>query len=169
MSRERTIRLIWERWLYISEYGFQWQINANTHSYSLNFRFVSNFECPVCAQVSAAGSGSLLGSASSLPLGFGMLGGLVPVSLPFQFPSLLNLPLGAAGSSAATSGSATSSNASFSTLTQSEWCTQARDVSTLCLLDSIWAPHTSSTDAEYNETWKDGVLIKMYTLDESYV
>nr|XP_046270560.1 ubinuclein-2b isoform X2 [Scatophagus argus] len=70
-------------------------------------------------QVSAAGSGGLLGSASPLPLGFGMLGGLVPVSLPFQFPPLLNLPpLGAAGSSAAASGSAASNNASFSTLTQ---------------------------------------------------
>lgn len=76
---------------------------------------------PVSAQVSTAGSGGLLGSASSLPLGFGMLGGLVPVSLPFQFPPLLNLPpLGTAGSSTAASGSAASSNASFSTLTQSE-------------------------------------------------
>ncbi|XP_070779315.1 ubinuclein-2-like [Enoplosus armatus] len=70
-------------------------------------------------QVSTAGSGSLLGSASSLPLGFGMLGGLVPVSLPFQFPPLLNLPpLGTAGSSSAGGGSAASSNASFSALTQ---------------------------------------------------
>ncbi|XP_029292936.1 ubinuclein-2b isoform X2 [Cottoperca gobio] len=70
-------------------------------------------------QVSTAGSGGLLGSASSLPLGFGMLGGLVPVSLPYQFPQLLNLPpLGTAGSSTAASGSAASSNASFSTLTQ---------------------------------------------------
>ncbi|XP_076866281.1 ubinuclein-2b isoform X2 [Brachyhypopomus gauderio] len=44
------------------------------------------------AQVSSSG-GTLLGSgAPSLPLGFGMLGGLVPVSLPFQFPGLLNLP-----------------------------------------------------------------------------
>ncbi|XP_023287409.1 ubinuclein-2-like isoform X1 [Seriola lalandi dorsalis] len=70
-------------------------------------------------QVSTAGGGSLLGSASSLPLGFGMLGGLVPVSLPFQFPPLLNLPpLGTAGSSTAASGAAASSNATFSTLTQ---------------------------------------------------
>ncbi|XP_070703436.1 ubinuclein-2b isoform X2 [Pempheris klunzingeri] len=70
-------------------------------------------------QVSTAGSGSLLSSPGSLPLGFGMLGGLVPVSLPFQFPPLLNLPsLGTAGSSTAASGSAASSNASFSTLTQ---------------------------------------------------
>uniref|UniRef100_A0A3Q3FSU1 Ubinuclein 2b n=1 Tax=Kryptolebias marmoratus TaxID=37003 RepID=A0A3Q3FSU1_KRYMA len=58
-------------------------------------------------------------SASSLPLGFGMLGGLVPVSLPFQFPSMLSLPqLGTGGSSPATSSSAASSNAAFSTLTQ---------------------------------------------------
>lgn len=70
-------------------------------------------------QVSTAGSSSLLSSPSSLPLGFGMLGGLVPVSLPFQFPPLLNLPpLGTAGSSAAANVSAASSNASFSTLTQ---------------------------------------------------
>ena len=82
----------------------------------------------VSSQVSTAGSGSLLGSASSLPLGFGMLGGLVPVSLPFQFPPLLNLPpLGTAGSSTAASGAAASSNASFSTLTQSEWRTQGTD------------------------------------------
>ncbi|XP_037545368.1 ubinuclein-2b [Nematolebias whitei] len=70
-------------------------------------------------QVSTTGSSSLLSSASSLPLGFGMLGGLVPVSLPFQFPSMLNLPqLGTGGSSPATSSSAASSNAAFSTLTQ---------------------------------------------------
>ncbi|XP_077381212.1 ubinuclein-2a isoform X2 [Festucalex cinctus] len=49
------------------------------------------------SQVSAAG-GPLLGSPSTLPLGFGMLGGLVPVSLPFQFPPLLNFsPPGAPG------------------------------------------------------------------------
>lgn len=77
--------------------------------------------CVSTSQVSSAGSGSLLGSASSLPLGFGMLGGLVPVSLPFQFPTLLNLPpLGTAGSSTAAGGAAASSNAPFSTLTQSE-------------------------------------------------
>ncbi|XP_026180222.1 ubinuclein-2b isoform X1 [Mastacembelus armatus] len=70
-------------------------------------------------QVSTAGSGALLGTPSSLPLGFGMLGGLVPVSLPFQFPPILNLPpLGTAGSSTAASGAAASSNAPFSTLTQ---------------------------------------------------
>ncbi|XP_016122306.1 ubinuclein-2a isoform X4 [Sinocyclocheilus grahami] len=43
------------------------------------------------SQVSSASGSNLLGSVPpSLPLGFGMLGGLVPVSLPFQFPSLLN-------------------------------------------------------------------------------
>ncbi|XP_044038401.1 ubinuclein-2b isoform X2 [Siniperca chuatsi] len=79
-------------------------------------------------QVSTAGSGSLLGSASSLPLGFGMLGGLVPVSLPFQFPPLLNLPpLGTAGSSTAAGSSAASSNASFSTLTQNVSQSQGGD------------------------------------------
>ncbi|KAJ7992724.1 hypothetical protein DPEC_G00281640 [Dallia pectoralis] len=62
-------------------------------------------------QVSSASS-NLLASAQTLPLGFGMLGGLVPVSLPFQFPSLLNLPplMGTAGSNTVTSGSSTSSN-----------------------------------------------------------
>ncbi|XP_054615973.1 ubinuclein-2b [Dunckerocampus dactyliophorus] len=65
-------------------------------------------------QVSSAGGSGLLGSTASLPLGFGMLGGLVPVSLPFQFPSLLNLPpLGTAGSSTAAGDSAASSNAPF--------------------------------------------------------
>ncbi|XP_077474843.1 ubinuclein-1-like [Stigmatopora argus] len=66
-------------------------------------------------QVSSAGS-SLLASGSSLPLGFGMLGGLVPVSLPFQFPPLLNLP--PLGTSTAPSSSAPTNNSSFSTLTQ---------------------------------------------------
>ncbi|KAL2087090.1 hypothetical protein ACEWY4_018149 [Coilia grayii] len=43
------------------------------------------------SQVSSAAATNLLGSVPpSLPLGFGMLGGLVPVSLPFQFPPLLN-------------------------------------------------------------------------------
>ncbi|XP_056144694.1 ubinuclein-2-like [Lampris incognitus] len=70
-------------------------------------------------QVSTAGGGGLLSTPTSLALGFGMLGGLVPVSLPFQFPSLLNLPpLGTTGSGAGASGSTTSNNASFSTLTQ---------------------------------------------------
>uniref|UniRef100_A0A4W6EYL0 Ubinuclein 2b n=1 Tax=Lates calcarifer TaxID=8187 RepID=A0A4W6EYL0_LATCA len=79
--------------------------------------FAKQFSAFSTTQVSTAGSSSLLGSASSLPLGFGMLGGLVPVS--FQFPPLLNLPpLGTTGSSTAASGSAASSNASFSTLTQ---------------------------------------------------
>ncbi|KAM9784101.1 uncharacterized protein ACBT44_021457 isoform 2-T2 [Syngnathus typhle] len=74
---------------------------------------------PQLPQASSAGGSSLLGSTPSLPLGFGMLGGLVPVSLPFQFPPLLNLPqLGAAGSSIPPTSSAASSNASFSTLTQ---------------------------------------------------
>lgn len=73
------------------------------------------------AQISTTGSGSLLSSASPLPLGFGVLGGLVPVSMPFQFPTMMNLPqLGTGGSSPATSSSSASSNAAFSTLTQSE-------------------------------------------------
>ncbi|CAN9505995.1 unnamed protein product [Ophioblennius macclurei] len=72
-------------------------------------------------QVSSSGSSSMLGSAPPLSLGFGMLGGLVPVSLPFQFPPLLNLPsLGAGGSGtvAAANSSAGGGGAPFSTLTQ---------------------------------------------------
>uniref|UniRef100_A0A1A7XBQ7 Ubinuclein 2 n=1 Tax=Iconisemion striatum TaxID=60296 RepID=A0A1A7XBQ7_9TELE len=78
------------------------------------------------SQVSTTGSGSLLSSAPSLPLGFGMLGGLV--SLPFQFPPLLNLSqLSSGGSSPATSSSAASSNAAFSTLTQNVSQSQGGD------------------------------------------
>ncbi|XP_014831454.1 PREDICTED: ubinuclein-2-like isoform X1 [Poecilia mexicana] len=70
-------------------------------------------------QVSTTGSGGLLGTASSLPLGFGMLGGLVPVSLPFHLSPMLNLSqLGTGGSNTATSSSAASNSAAFSTLTQ---------------------------------------------------
>ncbi|XP_077425840.1 ubinuclein-2-like [Vanacampus margaritifer] len=62
------------------------------------------------SQVSAAGP--LLGSPSTLPLGFGMLGGLVPISLPFQFPPLLNFsPPGAPGP--AGMGSAPGSNSGY--------------------------------------------------------
>lgn len=62
-------------------------------------------------QVSSAGS-SLLGTPPALPLGFGMLGSLVPVSLPFQFPPLLNFsPPGASG--AAGLGSASNSNSGY--------------------------------------------------------
>ncbi|XP_073680741.1 ubinuclein-2b [Garra rufa] len=53
---------------------------------------VSSATASPLSQVSSS-SAALLGSAGpSLPLGYGMLGGLVPVSLPFQFPNLLNLP-----------------------------------------------------------------------------
>ncbi|XP_034046689.1 ubinuclein-2b isoform X2 [Thalassophryne amazonica] len=77
-------------------------------------------------KVSTAGSSGLLGSPSSLPLSFGMLGGLV--SLPFQFPTLLNLPsLGTGGTNTAASGSAASSNAPFSTLTQNANQSQGGD------------------------------------------
>ncbi|XP_075870473.1 ubinuclein-2a isoform X2 [Nelusetta ayraudi] len=63
------------------------------------------------SQVSSAGS-SLLGSPTPLPLGFGMLGGLVPVSLPFQFPPLLSFsPPGGPG--AGGMGSAPSSNSGY--------------------------------------------------------
>ncbi|XP_029908578.1 ubinuclein-2a isoform X2 [Myripristis murdjan] len=64
------------------------------------------------SQVSTAGT-PLLGSPPALPLGFGMLGGLVPVSLPFQFPPLLNFSSpGAPG--AGSMGSAPSSNSGYS-------------------------------------------------------
>ncbi|MEQ2164596.1 hypothetical protein GOODEAATRI_008294, partial [Goodea atripinnis] len=60
----------------------------------------------------------LLSNHSALPLGFGMLGGLVPVSLPFQFPPLLSFSApGAAG--AASMGSTPSSNSGY-TLAQSD-------------------------------------------------
>lgn len=77
-------------------------------------------------KVSTDGGGSVLGSATSVPLGFEIPGhlpglGLVPVSLPFQFPQLLKLPsLGATGSTIVASSSATNTNLPFSTLTQSE-------------------------------------------------
>lgn len=68
-------------------------------------------------QVSSAGS-SLLATPPALPLGFGMLGSLVPVSLPFQFPPLLNFsPPGASG--AAGIGSAPNSNSGYA-LAQSD-------------------------------------------------
>lgn len=80
-----------------------------------------------------------MGSPSALPLGFGMLGGLVPVSLPFQFPPLLNFnPPGTPGATGM--GSGPSSNSGYS-LAQSdlmgEWmvCTY-----TFCVLLS--APAT---------------------------
>ncbi|KAM4535760.1 ubinuclein-2-like isoform 2-T2 [Fundulus diaphanus] len=79
-------------------------------------------------QVSTTGSGGLLASGSSLALGYGMLGGLVPVSLPFQFPSMLNLSqLGTGGSNTPTSSSAASSSAAFSTLTQNVSQSQGSD------------------------------------------
>ncbi|KAJ8253996.1 hypothetical protein COCON_G00206080 [Conger conger] len=69
------------------------------------------------SQISSAGS-SLLGTPPpSLPLGFGMLGGLVPVSLPFHLPSLLNFtpPTGQTGASAGSEGAmATGNNSGYS-------------------------------------------------------
>ncbi|XP_063048490.1 ubinuclein-2b isoform X2 [Engraulis encrasicolus] len=65
---------------------------------------------PQLSQVSSAGSALLGAAGPSLPLGFGMLGGLVPVSLPFQFPSLLNLPPPGVTSATGTAASVTSSS-----------------------------------------------------------
>uniref|UniRef100_A0AAR2KJW6 Ubinuclein 2b n=1 Tax=Pygocentrus nattereri TaxID=42514 RepID=A0AAR2KJW6_PYGNA len=70
---------------------------------------VSSASASQLPQVSSS-SGALLGSgAPNLPLGFGMLGGLVPVSLPFQFPGLLNLPTPTVTAAAANSANPTSS------------------------------------------------------------
>uniref|UniRef100_A0A8C9R3Q3 Ubinuclein-2-like n=1 Tax=Scleropages formosus TaxID=113540 RepID=A0A8C9R3Q3_SCLFO len=66
------------------------------------------------SQGSSATVGLLGASPSSLPLNFGMLGGLVPISLPFQYPPLLNFTSpggvvamggGSGGGNAAASGS----------------------------------------------------------------
>ncbi|KAJ4945203.1 hypothetical protein JOQ06_013738 [Pogonophryne albipinna] len=67
-------------------------------------------------QVSTVGS-PLLGGPSPLSLGFGMLGGLVHLSQPFQFPPLLNFSPGVPG--AAGMGSVPSSNSGY-TLAQSD-------------------------------------------------
>ncbi|KAJ8363457.1 hypothetical protein SKAU_G00122880 [Synaphobranchus kaupii] len=73
---------------------------------------VSSVHSSPLSQVTSPGS-NLLGPAPSLPLGFGMLGGLVPVSLPFQFPSLLNFtPPGAPGGSGL--GAAAANNSGYS-------------------------------------------------------
>ncbi|KAK7175446.1 hypothetical protein R3I93_002376 [Phoxinus phoxinus] len=78
---------------------------------------VSTAAATQLSQVSSASA--LLSSAGpSLPLGFGMLGGLVPVSLPFQFPNLLNLPSSVV--STATSGVSTNPSSSGFNLPQSE-------------------------------------------------
>ncbi|CAL8332148.1 unnamed protein product [Lota lota] len=81
-----------------------------------NGRVVSGTPSPShLAQVSSVAGAGLVGSPPTLPLGFGMLGGLVPVSLPFQFPSLLNFsaPPGVPG------GLGSTPNSGFS-LTQNE-------------------------------------------------
>ncbi|XP_052406968.1 ubinuclein-2b isoform X3 [Carassius gibelio] len=76
---------------------------------------VSTATASPLSQVSS--SSALLGSAGpSLPLGFGMLGGLVPVSLPFQFPNLLNLSSSVV--STATTGASTNPSSSGFNLSQ---------------------------------------------------
>uniref|UniRef100_A0A8C2IXZ7 Ubinuclein 2b n=1 Tax=Cyprinus carpio TaxID=7962 RepID=A0A8C2IXZ7_CYPCA len=78
---------------------------------------VSTATASPLSQVSS--SSALLGSAGpSLPLGFGMLGGLVPVSLPFQFPNLLNLSSSVV--STATTGTSTNPSSSGFNLSQSD-------------------------------------------------
>ncbi|XP_051742673.1 ubinuclein-2b isoform X3 [Ctenopharyngodon idella] len=75
---------------------------------------ITSVSTATASQLSQVSSPSaLLSSAGpSLPLGFGMLGGLVPVSLPFQFPNLLNLPSSVV-STATTSGSTNPSSSGF--------------------------------------------------------
>ncbi|XP_067293454.1 ubinuclein-2b, partial [Pseudorasbora parva] len=75
---------------------------------------ITSVSTAAAAQLSQVSSPSaLLSSAGpSLPMGFGMLGGLVPVSLPFQFPNLLNLPSSVV-STATTSGSTNPSSSGF--------------------------------------------------------
>ncbi|XP_059418332.1 ubinuclein-2b isoform X3 [Carassius carassius] len=76
---------------------------------------VSTATASPLSQVSS--SSALLGSTGpSLPLGFGMLGGLVPVSLPFQFPNLLNLSSSVV--STATTGASTNPSSSGFNLSQ---------------------------------------------------
>ncbi|XP_039523187.1 ubinuclein-2-like isoform X2 [Pimephales promelas] len=79
---------------------------------------VSTAAATQLTQVSPAASALLSSAGPSLPLGFGMLGGLVPVSLPFQFPNLLNLPSSVV--STATSGVSTNPSMSGFNLPQSE-------------------------------------------------
>ncbi|XP_066531183.1 ubinuclein-2b isoform X2 [Hoplias malabaricus] len=81
---------------------------------------VSSASAPQLPQVSSS-SGALLGSgAPNLPLGFGMLGGLVPVSLPFQFPGLLNLPAPTATAAGANSNPTSSGYSLPPNVTQSQ-------------------------------------------------
>ncbi|XP_056099431.1 ubinuclein-2b isoform X3 [Rhinichthys klamathensis goyatoka] len=77
---------------------------------------VSTAAATQLTQVSPAASALLSSAGPSLPLGFGMLGGLVPVSLPFQFPNLLNLPSSVV--STATSGVSTNPSSSGFNLPQ---------------------------------------------------
>ncbi|XP_077058317.1 ubinuclein-2b isoform X7 [Siphateles boraxobius] len=86
---------------------------------------VSTAAATQLSQVSSASA--LLSSAGpSLPLGFGMLGGLVPVSLPFQFPNLLNLPSSVV--STATSGVSTNPSSSGFNIPQNVNQTQGGDL-----------------------------------------
>ncbi|CAM4620834.1 unnamed protein product [Leuciscus chuanchicus] len=80
------------------------------------------------SQMSSSSGSNLLGSVPpSLPLGFGMLGGLVPVSLPFQFPSLLNFnPTGPGGSGCSNMGSSPATNSGY-TLAQNANQSQGGD------------------------------------------
>ncbi|KAJ8251302.1 hypothetical protein GJAV_G00219880 [Gymnothorax javanicus] len=63
-------------------------------------------------QISSAGNGLLGTPPPSLPLGFGMLGGLGAVSLPYQFPPLLNFtsPAGQTGGSPGSEGAKVTGN-----------------------------------------------------------
>ncbi|TRY95719.1 hypothetical protein DNTS_022120 [Danionella cerebrum] len=91
---------------------------SSNHSQRLRQVGGANQGVKTITSVSPATSVSPLAQVSSspspsLPLGFGMLGGLVPVSLPFQFPTLLNLPTSVV-STAANSGATDPSSSGFS-------------------------------------------------------
>lgn len=83
--------------------------------------------------MSSSSGSNLLGSVPpSLPLGFGMLGGLVPVSLPFQFPSLLNFnPTGPGVPGCSNMGASPATNSGY-TLAQSECLHPQRSHAHVC-------------------------------------
>ncbi|KAJ8264056.1 hypothetical protein GJAV_G00144570 [Gymnothorax javanicus] len=108
---------------------------------------VSSVHSSPLSQVSSPGSNLLGPSPPSLPLGFGMLGGLVPVSLPFQFPSLLNFsPPGVPGGSGL-GGAAAGNNSGYS-LAQSEYLLKSLQAGS----QSALPPHLQLAFSDANQT-----------------
>ncbi|KAJ8404141.1 hypothetical protein AAFF_G00339140 [Aldrovandia affinis] len=99
------------------------------------------------SQLSSAGSGLLGTPPPSLPLGFGMLGGLVPVSLPFQFPPLLNFtpPTGPTGGPGGDGAVATSNNSGYSLAQNLYKSLQVRPLSAL-------PPHLQLAFSDINQS-----------------